>query len=100
MSEARGETVRLLWFMLDRLDEAYRRGPRGSWVQRWIPGVCRHEQVRCTHGDEIIHRRFRRQVCLVCGRSLDRGLPVECFFTGKPHPSLAAEAAGSEGSDE
>lgn len=79
--------------MLDRQTEAYHGALTGSWAQRWIPGVCRHEQVRCTHGDEIIHRRFRRQVCMVCGRSLDRDLPVECFFTGKPHPSLSGSSS-------
>lgn len=82
-----GEGAERVRFMLDRQDEAYKRGPTGTWAQRWIPGVCRHERVRCTHGDEIIHRRFHRQVCMVCGRSLDRDLPIECFFTGKPHPS-------------
>lgn len=74
-----------LRFVLDRQDEAYRHEPSGSWVQRWLPWVCKHEHTRCTHGDEIIHRRFRRQVCRVCGRSLDRPLPTECFFTGNPH---------------
>lgn len=74
--------------MLDRQDLAY-RGPTGSWWQRWVPFVCRHEQVRCTHGDEIIGRRFRRQVCLVCGRSLRGPLPTMCFFTEEPHPSSA-----------
>lgn len=86
-----------LRFMLDKQDEAYRRSPRGTWAQRWLPKVCRHEQVRCTHGDEIIGRRFRRRVCLVCGRSLKGPLPVECFFTGKPHPSLSASREATDG---
>lgn len=73
-------------FMLDRQDEAYKSGPTGSWAQRWLPGVCKHERVRCTHGDEIIGRRFRRRVCLVCGHSLKGDLPFMCFFTGQPHP--------------
>lgn len=93
------EQERLLRFMLARTDEAYHGGPQGSWKQRWLPGVCRHERVRCTHGDEILGRRGRRQVCLVCGRSLDRPLPVECFFTGKPHPSRADHIGSKDGSD-
>lgn len=60
---------------------AYSMGPTGTWAQRWVPGVCKHVATRCTHGDEIIHRGFRRQVCLVCGRSLNRGLPEFCFFS-------------------
>jgi len=31
---------------------------------------CKHEQVRCIHGDEIIHSRWRRIRCLDCGRAL------------------------------
>jgi hypothetical protein len=72
-------------FMLDRQDEAYRRSPSGPWWKRWLPGMCKHERVRCTHGDEIIGRRWRRRVCLNCGRSLKGPLPVECFFTGGTH---------------
>lgn len=71
-------------YLLDRQDEAYHYSPTGSWFQRWIPGACHHERVRCTHGDEALHRRARC-VCMVCGRSLDRPLPVDCFFTGQPH---------------
>lgn len=78
--------------MLARQAVAYETGPSGSWAQRWLPGVCRHERVRCTHGDEIIGRRFRRRVCLVCGRALKGPLPVECFFTGDPHPSSPASS--------
>lgn len=81
------EQQRRLRYMLDRQDEAYRACPCGTWAQRWIPGVCKHPDVRCTHGDEIIGRRFRRRVCMVCGRSLDGPLPAMCFFTGEPHPS-------------
>lgn len=81
------EQQRRLRFMLDRQDEAYRKSPSGTWAQRWIPGICKHAEVRCTHGDEIIGRRFRRRACMVCGRSLNGPLPVECFFTGEPHPS-------------
>lgn len=81
--------------MLARQDEAYRSGPSGSWLQRWVPGVCRHERVRCTHGDEIIGRRYRRRVCLVCGRSLKGPLPAECYFTGAPHSG--STAGGNDG---
>lgn len=77
-------------FIAHRQDEAYRRAPWGSWAQRWLPGVCQHDHVRCTHGDEIIGRGFRRRVCLVCGRSLRGDLPEMCFFTGEPHPSVVS----------
>lgn len=76
-----------LKFRLDRLDEAYKNGPIGTIWERLIPGVCKHYAVRCTHGDEIIHRRWRRRVCMVCGRSLKGDLPIYCFFTGQNHPS-------------
>lgn len=68
-------------------DLAYKTGPWGTWAQIWIPRVCKHARVRCTHGDEIIHRRRRRRVCLDCGRSLKGPLPDRCFFSpaGKPH---------------
>lgn len=71
-------------------DQAY-RGWTGTWAQRWIPGVCKHERVRCTHGDEIIHRRWRRRVCMICGRSLRGPLPEVCFFspTGERHTAGA-----------
>jgi predicted secreted Zn-dependent protease len=72
-------------YMTARMNEAYRQSPSGAWWQRFIPGVCKHDRVRCTHGDEIIARRFRRVACLVCGRSLDRDLPEVCFFTGELH---------------
>lgn len=85
--------------MLDRQNEAYRHSPCGTWAQRWIPGVCKHSEVRCTHGDEIIGRRYRRRVCMVCGRALAGPLPAECFFTGEPHPSTAADFGSRGGSD-
>ena len=74
-----------LEFVRDRQNLAYRVGPSGTWAQRWIPGVCKHTSVRCTHGDEINGRGGRRRVCMVCGRALRGPLPVECFFTGKAH---------------
>ena len=76
---------RRIRYMLDRQNEAYRYCPCGTWLQRLIPGVCKHPDVRCAHGDEIIHRRFRRRVCMVCGRSLVGPLPTWCFFTGEDH---------------
>lgn len=72
-------------FVMQRQDEAYNRSPTGTWAQRWIPWVCKHKKVRCTHGDEIIARWYRRRVCMVCGHSLRGDLPKECFFTGKDH---------------
>lgn len=73
-----------LW---DRMDEARRHYPNGTWAQRWLPGVCTHPEVRCVHGDEILHRGFRRIVCLTCGRALNGNLPPGCWFTGRPHAS-------------
>lgn len=76
-----------LRYMLDRMDDAYKYAPSGSFLKRWIPGVCKHEKVRCTHGDEIFGRKFRRRVCMVCGRALKGDVPAVCFFTGEFHPS-------------
>lgn len=84
---------RKLGLMLERQDEAYSQKSSGSWVERWVPGVCSHARVRCTHGDEIIGRRYRRRVCMVCGRSLEGPLPVECFFTGAPHADALTKEA-------
>lgn len=81
MSDTRAQAA----FLAHRQDEAYRRAPYGSWAQRWLPGVCKHRMVRCTHGDEIIHRGFRRRACMVCGRSLPGPLPALCYFAGAPH---------------
>ena len=39
--------------------------------------MCEHERVRCVHGDEIVHRNYRRSVCLDCGASLPN-LPEWC----------------------
>jgi hypothetical protein len=64
------------------------RYPTGSWAQRWLPGVCRHQRVRCIHGDEIIARRFRRRLCMICGRALAGPLPLRCWYTGDPHPAV------------
>lgn len=80
------EEMERLRFLLDRQDEAYKYSPTGTFLQRWIPGVCHHERVRCSHGDEIIHRRFRRRICMVCGRALSGPMPDVCFFTGEVHP--------------
>lgn len=60
-------------------------GSYGTWTERWVPGVCKHEAVRCVHGDEIIARRYRRQACMICGRSLKGSLPRFCWFTGRDH---------------
>ncbi len=69
----------------DRQTVAYYSGPSGTWAQRWLPRVCKHETVRCTHGDEIIGRNFRRRVCMVCGRALKGLLPEWCYFADAPH---------------
>lgn len=79
------EHRRQLQFYMDRTDLAYKHAPFGTWMERWIPFVCEHKYVRCTHGDEIIGRRYRRRVCMSCGRSLKGPLPDPCFFTGEPH---------------
>ena len=47
--------------------------------------LCKHARVRCIHGDEIIARRWRRRLCLDCGRALKGPLPEPCYYTGKPH---------------
>ncbi len=77
-------------FMLHQQDIAYKHGPSGTWAQRWIPGVCKHPFIRCTHGDEIIHRGFKRRVCMICGRAIQGHIPRECFFTGRDHPGWQA----------
>lgn len=62
-----------------------------DFARVWIPGVCKHENTRCIHGDEGWARMtmwrgiVRRQACLDCGRALDRGLPDICTTTGTPH---------------
>lgn len=58
---------------------------KGTFWQRWIPGVCKHLEVRCTHGDEIIDRNGSRCVCMICNMSLNNPLPKICFFTGQAH---------------
>jgi hypothetical protein len=77
------EKARFQW-LWDRQTQGY-RGPYGSWAQRWIPGVCKHEDVRCIHGDEIVARNFRRRLCLVCWRALEGDLPETCWFTLTSH---------------
>jgi hypothetical protein len=62
----------------------------------WIPGVCKHQNTRCIHGDEGWARMnwrgvVRRQACLDCGRALNRGLPPICTVTQKLHPHLRAQ---------
>jgi len=38
---------------------------------------CEHARTRCLHGDEVLQHMTRhtapRQICLDCGRALDRG---------------------------
>ena len=58
---------------------------------------CKHEHVRCIHGDEIIARHGRRVACLDCGRALPGTLPDVCWVTGLPHQgkSLGGKEGGS-----
>lgn len=49
---------------------------------------CPHLRVRCTHGDEIIGRGWRRRVCLDCGAALEGPLPEPCTWTGEPHAGV------------
>lgn len=72
-------------FMLTQQHFAYNVAPVGTWAQRWVPGFCDHELIRCTHGDEIIARNYRRRVCLICNRSFKGPVPSKCFFTGESH---------------
>jgi hypothetical protein len=47
---------------------------------------CKHERVRCVHGDEIIQVDFARVKCLDCGRALKHHpLPEPCTVTGHRH---------------
>lgn len=46
---------------------------------------CRHERVRCIHGDEINQYHGRRVLCLDCGEALLTPMPRICWYTGKPH---------------
>ena len=60
-----------------------------NWFTR-----CQHIRTRCLHGDEVWANYMRfsyrgrdvpRQLCLDCGRALDRGLPPICTVLGTPH---------------
>lgn len=65
---------------------AWRVWPVKLWfMQRFH---CKHENVRCIHGDEIWQRRYRRRACLTCGRALKGPLPERCTVSGKPHASF------------
>lgn len=44
--------------------------------------ICRHNVVRCIHGDEIIAVGYRRSQCLLCGKYL-KDLPDICCHKGK-----------------
>ena len=50
---------------------------------------CRHERVRCVHGDEINWRSGRvtvRAACLDCDASLPKlDLPAICHYNGEAH---------------
>lgn len=45
---------------------------------------CKHEFIRCIHGDEIIALNYKRGECVMCGR-LFKELPRVCAHTGKVH---------------
>lgn len=68
-----------------RMNVAYGKG-RFAWP--WVRWRCKHEAVRCIHGDEIIFgtRHGERSRCLGCGKTFPE-LPVMCFFIDEPHPS-------------
>lgn len=71
--------------LMARMNHARREEPTGTWRQRWVPRVCKHADVRCVHGQEIVDRGSR-VACRVCGGSLRRRpLPEVCWFTGHPH---------------
>lgn len=91
MAEPMSDKQREDLLAIMRLQDEARRSPTGTWAQRWLPWVCKHEQVRCTHGDEIVARNFHRRVCLVCGRALKGDLPETCFFspTEQPHTRVS-----------
>lgn len=60
---------------------------------------CKHENLRCVHGDEINQtgRMFRRPeiaraACTDCGRYVyDKGLPEYCTTTGEPHWNMSSK---------
>jgi hypothetical protein len=63
-------------------------------VRFWRWWRCEHRHTRCLHGDEIWQHFMRltyrgkdvpRQLCLDCGRALNRSLPKVCTWTGEPH---------------
>jgi hypothetical protein len=88
-----GEPATSFLRAIERQNVAY-SGPSGTWAQRWLPRVCKHPKVRCTHGDEIISRGFRRRVCMVCGRALKGSLSDWCFFAEQPHYDPVPAAGG------
>jgi hypothetical protein len=45
---------------------------------------CKHERVRCIHGDEILLAGWKRATCLDCPAVFD-SLPEYCSFTLEPH---------------
>lgn len=61
-----------------------------GWLQR-IFRPCKHNRVRCIHGDEIwstmrLNGKIARVRCIDCGKSLvDRDLPEFCTNTGTRH---------------
>ena len=46
---------------------------------------CKHLNLRCVHGDEIIYRGYKRVVCVDCGKALELALPEKCWYTGENH---------------
>lgn len=74
--------------MLKQQDIAFGPGS-GTLLQKLIPGVCKHKEVRCCHGDERFVALTR---CLVCRRRNVGSWPIVCFFTGLPHRWTAPDA--------
>lgn len=61
--------------------------PRIPWWRLRDRRRCTHAERLCVHGDSINMMNGARAVCVDCGcRFVD--LPVECAFTGQPHPSM------------
>lgn len=58
----------------------------------WLAWRCRHGNVRCIHGDEIIFRGWKRVLCLDCGRALPGDLPLVCWYSGDVHWHLRGVA--------
>ena len=58
---------------------------------KWLLNFrCKHERVRCLHGDEVIMLFWTRAACLDCPK-LFKALPEYCSVTGERHLGLWLE---------